>query len=107
MNAQTITKESDMKVEVLGTGCANCKRTVQLVEDVAREQGVAIELVKVEELPKIMSYGVMSTPGVVVDGKVVHAGGVPTREKIGQWLTAAATAPCCAPKAAAGTGCCG
>jgi small redox-active disulfide protein 2 len=97
-----------MKVEVLGTGCANCKRTVQLVEDVAREQGVAIELVKVEELPKIMGYGVMSTPGVVVDGKVVHAGGVPTREKIGQWLAAATAAtPCCAPKPATTPGCCG
>ena len=108
MSAQAITKEPKMKVEVLGTGCANCKRTVQLVEDVAREQGVAIELVKVEDLPKIMGYGVMSTPGVVVDGKVVHAGGVPTREKIGQCLAAgAAAAPCCAPSAAAKTGCCG
>jgi small redox-active disulfide protein 2 len=108
MSAQAITKEPTMKVEVLGTGCANCKRTVQLVEDVAREQGVAIELVKVEELPKIISYGVMSTPGVVIDGKVVHAGGVPTREKIGQWLAAgAAAAPCCAPKAATTPGCCG
>ncbi|MCU0951868.1 MAG: thioredoxin family protein [Burkholderiaceae bacterium] len=94
-----------MKVEVLGTGCANCKRTVQLVEDVAREQGVAIDLVKVDELPKIIAYGVMSTPAVVVDGEVVHAGGVPTREKIGQWLAAAATAaPCCAPQAATAPG---
>jgi small redox-active disulfide protein 2 len=97
-----------MKVEVLGTGCANCKRTVQLVEDVAREQGVAIDLVKVEDVQQIMRYGVMSTPGVVIDGKVVHAGGVPTREKIGQWLTtAAAAAPCCAPQAATTPGCCG
>jgi small redox-active disulfide protein 2 len=97
-----------MKVEVLGTGCANCKRTVQLIEDVAREQGVAIELVKVEDLPKIIGYGVLSTPGVVVDGKVVHAGGVPTREKIGQWLAAGAAATtCCAPEAATTPGCCG
>lgn len=84
-----------MKVEVLGTGCANCKRTVQLVEDTARAQGIAVDLVKVEELPKIMAYGVMSTPAVVVDGIVVHAGGVPTPDKIAEWLRRAAAAPRC------------
>ncbi|MDZ7652380.1 MAG: thioredoxin family protein [Burkholderiaceae bacterium] len=82
-----------MKVEVLGTGCANCKRTVQIVEDVAKANGVTIDLVKVEDLPKIMAYGVMSTPAVVVDGKVVHAGGIPTRDKVGQWLAGASEAP--------------
>jgi small redox-active disulfide protein 2 len=82
-----------MKVEVLGTGCANCRRTVQLVEEAARTQGVTIDLVKVEELPKIMAYGVMSTPAVVVDGRVVHAGGIPTRDKITQWFADAAAAP--------------
>jgi len=84
-----------MKVEVLGTGCANCKRTVQLVEDTARAQGVAIDLVKVEELQKIMAYGVMSTPALVVDGIVVHAGGIPTRDKIAEWLERAAATPRC------------
>jgi small redox-active disulfide protein 2 len=84
-----------MKVEVLGTGCANCRRTVELVEDAARAQGVAIDLVKVEDLQKIMGYGVMSTPAVVVDGMVVHAGGVPTPEKIAGWLSRAASAPRC------------
>lgn len=43
---------------------------------------------KVEELREIMSYGVMSTPGVVIDGKVVHAGGVPSRAKVEQWFGA-------------------
>ena len=84
-----------MRVEVLGTGCANCKRTVELVEDTARAQGVAIDLVKVEDLRKIMDYGVMSTPAVVVDGLVVHAGGIPTREKIAGWFGRAASAPRC------------
>jgi small redox-active disulfide protein 2 len=73
-------------VKVLGTGCANCKTTLKLVEEVAREKGVEIQLEKVEELKDIMSYGVMSTPGVVVDGKVVHAGGIPARDKIAGWL---------------------
>lgn len=77
-----------MDIKVLGTGCANCKNTFALIEDVAKAQGVAITLEKVEDIRAIMGYGVMSTPGVVVNGKVVHAGGVPSRDKIAQWLSA-------------------
>jgi len=73
-------------VKVLGTGCANCKTTLKLIEEAAAAKGVAIQLEKVEELKDIMSYGVMSTPGVVVDGKVVHAGGIPGKDKIDGWL---------------------
>ena len=73
-------------IKVLGTGCANCKITVELIEEGAAEKGVGIALSKVEDLPGIMKYGVMSTPGVVVDGKVVHAGGIPDRAKIAGWL---------------------
>jgi small redox-active disulfide protein 2 len=80
------------EVKVLGTGCANCRNTAALVEDVARERGVAIRLEKVEALPEIARYGIMATPGIVVDGKVVHAGGVPRREKIAEWLTSDAVA---------------
>ena len=80
-------KEKDVKdIKVLGTGCANCRNTIALIEQVAAEKGVAITLSKVENLPEIMRYGVMSTPGVVVDGKVVHAGGVPERAKVAGWL---------------------
>lgn len=77
-----------MDIKVLGSGCANCKKTVALIEQVAQAQGVAVTLSKVEELRDIMGYGVMSTPGVVIDGKVVHAGGVPSRDKIEKWLAA-------------------
>jgi small redox-active disulfide protein 2 len=73
-------------VKILGTGCANCHNTLALVEAVAKERGVEITLEKVENLPDIMSYGVMSTPGVVIDGKVVHAGGVPSRDKVASWF---------------------
>jgi predicted thioredoxin/glutaredoxin len=59
---------------------------MKLIEDAAKEKGVEIELEKVEDVQAIISYGVMSTPGVVVDGKVVHAGGVPGRDKIAGWL---------------------
>jgi small redox-active disulfide protein 2 len=77
-----------MDIKVLGTGCANCKNTIALMNQLAKAKGVTVKLEKVEELRDIMGYGVMSTPGVVIDGKVVHAGGVPTREKIEQWLSA-------------------
>lgn len=79
-----------MDIKVLGTGCANCKATIALIDQIAQARGVTVNLEKVEELRDIMSYGVMSTPGVVINGKVVHAGGVPSRDKIEQWLTAQA-----------------
>ncbi len=75
-----------MDIKVLGTGCANCKNTLKLIEEVAKEKGVAVQLEKVEDIQSIMSYGVLSTPGVVIDGKVVHAGGVPSRDKVAGWL---------------------
>ncbi len=77
------------EIKVLGTGCCgSCTTTVALIEQVAQAKGVAVSLQKVEDLREVMNYGIMSTPGVVIDGKVVHAGGVPSRDKIVQWLTA-------------------
>lgn len=75
-------------IKVLGPGCANCKTVAKLIAAVAQEKGIAIELEKVEEIREIMSFGILSTPGVVVDGQVVHAGGIPSRDKIEQWLIA-------------------
>lgn len=73
-------------VKVLGTGCANCKRTLALIEEVTKARGVEIALEKVEDLGDILGYGVMSTPGVVIDGTVVHAGGVPDKKKVEGWF---------------------
>jgi small redox-active disulfide protein 2 len=73
-------------VKVLGTGCANCKATVKLIEDIARAMDIAIHIEKIENIADIMAYGVMSTPGVVIDGKVVHAGGVPNKNAVEGWL---------------------
>lgn len=73
-------------IKVLGTGCANCKATVKLVEDVAAAKGAAITLEKVEDIEKIMTYNIMSTPAVVVDGQVVHSGGIPARSKVENWF---------------------
>jgi small redox-active disulfide protein 2 len=73
-------------VKVLGTGCANCRSTAKLIDEVAKARGVELELEKVEQVQDIMSWGIMSTPGVVIDGKVVHAGGVPPRAKVESWF---------------------
>ena len=73
-------------VKILGTGCANCRTTYALVDEVARAQGVAISIEKVEDMAAIVAHGVMSTPGVVIDGSVVHAGGIPSRAKVEGWF---------------------
>ena len=74
------------EIKVLGTGCSNCRNTIRLIEEVASARGVEIRLEKVEDIRKIMSYNVLATPGVVLDGQVVHAGGVSTRSKVESWL---------------------
>ncbi|ELA7388954.1 thioredoxin family protein [Vibrio alginolyticus] len=77
-----------MKVfKVLGSGCANCVNTAKLIEKVAAEQGVDVSVEKVTDLETIMNYGVMSTPGVVMDEEVVHAGGIPSSESVINWLS--------------------
>lgn len=75
-------------IKVLGTGCANCRNTIKLIEEVAGDRGEQIALEKVEHIQRIMAYGVMATPGVVIDGTVVHAGGVPSRGKVEGWFRA-------------------
>jgi small redox-active disulfide protein 2 len=74
------------QIKVLGSGCKNCVNTASLIEKKAAELGVEVSVSKVTEMADIMGYGVMSTPGVVIDEKVVHAGGMPSSEQIAQWL---------------------
>lgn len=74
------------EIKILGTGCANCKATTKLIEETARQKGEEISLEKVEDIQKIMSYNVMSTPGVVIDGQVVHTGGIPAKSKVDSWF---------------------
>lgn len=63
-----------MKIEVLGTGCAKCKTLYENVQKALAESGKDAEVVKVEDIPSIMKYGVMSTPALVVDGQVKFSG---------------------------------
>ncbi len=67
-----------MKIEVLGSGCAKCKLLAERAEEAAKGLGVDFTLVKVTEYPDIVARGVMSTPGLVVDGVVKIQGHVPT-----------------------------
>ena len=63
-----------MKIEILGTGCAKCEALYENVEKALDESGASAEVVKVEDIPSIMKYGVMSTPALVIDGQVKFSG---------------------------------
>jgi len=80
-------QEVMMEVKVLGACCGNCSKVVTLIEEVARENGTALAVRQIGDMREIVAYGVMSTPAVVIDGKVVHAGSVPERGKVEAWLT--------------------
>ncbi len=73
-------------IKVLGSGCRNCEITANVIELAASQANVEIELEKVTDIAQIMAYGVMSTPGVVVDGKLVHSGGIPGPDLVRGWV---------------------
>jgi small redox-active disulfide protein 2 len=75
-------------VKVLGPGCKRCETTAQMVRDEAAKLGVDVTVEKVTDYAAIAGYGIASTPGIVVDGKVVHAGGLPKAEDLSRWLAA-------------------
>ncbi len=74
-------------IKVLGSGCANCETTANLIKEIAKAENIEINVEKVEDMAQIMGYGVMSTPGVVINETVVHAGGIPGKDAIKSWLT--------------------
>jgi small redox-active disulfide protein 2 len=76
-------------IEVLGTGCNNCKRLEANARDAVAMAGVEAEIVKVTDYAQIMARGIMSTPGLVIDGKVVSYGRVPSAGDIAAWLAKA------------------
>ena len=80
-----------LKVEVLGPGCANCARLERATKEAVEMAGVEAEIVKITDYRDIMARGVMSTPGLVIDGKVVSVGRVPSAGDIATWLSQAAS----------------
>ena len=71
---------------VLGSGCSKCKKTAEVIESIAQELNVPVSVSKETSPEVMMSFGVMSTPAVVVDNNLVHFGSIPQREKITTWL---------------------
>ena len=73
-------------IKVLGSGCTKCVKTAEFIEKVATEKGIDVSVVKETNPEAIMGYGVMSTPAVVIDEKLVHSGSIPTEKDIINWL---------------------
>ncbi|RME09712.1 MAG: thioredoxin family protein [Ardenticatenia bacterium] len=75
-----------MVIKVLGTGCTNCKRVKQMALSIIEELGLDATVEEVTDVATIMSYGIMSTPGIVINEKLVGYGGVPTRDQFIQLI---------------------
>ncbi len=76
-----------LNIKVLGSGCQNCLNLENLCREVVAENNLEAEIEKVTDYKDIMSYGIMSTPGLVVNGQVVHSGKLPTKSTLTHWLT--------------------
>ena len=75
-----------MEIKILGTGCAKCHQVEKLVKETLAETGAKANVEHVTDVKKIASYGVFSTPSVVVDGKVRSVGKIPKKEDIKTWI---------------------
>ncbi|MDO6585045.1 thioredoxin family protein [Salipiger sp. 1_MG-2023] len=75
-------------VKIYGPGCKRCEATEAMIRDAAARLGVKVTVEKISDAKSIAMAGVMSTPGVSVDGKLVHAGGLPDAAKLETWLSA-------------------
>lgn len=78
-----------MKIEIMGTGCAKCKKLYQLATETVKEMGIQAEVVKVEDLQAMMDRGVMITPALFIDGEAVSAGRIPGKEELKRMMTEA------------------
>jgi small redox-active disulfide protein 2 len=76
-----------LTIKVLGSGCANCKRVEQIVHKIVDEMSLEAEVIKVTDYKDIMAYNILSTPGLVINEKVVSTGRIPTPAEVTTWLT--------------------
>lgn len=76
-----------MEIKVLGSGCQKCKKLEQITRDVVSELGIEADIEKVEDIQKIMQFGVMMTPALVVDDKVVLKGRIPSVNELKEILS--------------------
>jgi small redox-active disulfide protein 2 len=75
-----------LTIKILGSGCANCKRLEQIARKVVEEMSIEADVVKVTEYPDIMAYNVLSTPGLVINEKLVSSGRIPTSAEVTTWV---------------------
>jgi len=75
-------------VKVYGPGCKRCESAAAMVKDAATKLGLEVDVEKVTDPKSIAMAGVMSTPGIAIDGKLVHTGGLPDAAKLEGWLAA-------------------
>jgi len=78
--------QAGFEIKVLGTGCASCDNAVKLIQSVADQKKIAVQIVKVEDISEIAAYGVMSTPAIVINEEVIHSGSIPSQDKVAEWL---------------------
>jgi len=75
-----------MEIKILGMGCPKCKRLEEVAREAVAAAGVEAEFTKVTHIGEIMNYEIMSTPGLVINGKVVSSGRIPTKAEIVEWI---------------------
>ena len=73
-------------IKILGKGCGTCIWTERLVREVVAETGADVEVLKITKTSEMVPYAIMSTPGIVIDERVVHAGGIPTKDEVQRWV---------------------
>jgi small redox-active disulfide protein 2 len=78
-----------MEIKILLTGCAKCAMTANLIKEAVKELNVPAEIEEIKDINKIISYGVMDTPALVVNGKVVFAGNTPSKDEIKEYISKA------------------
>ena len=76
-----------LTIKVLGSGCANCKRVEQIARKVITEMGIEAEIIKVTDYNEITAYNILSTPGLIINERVVSTGRIPTPAEVTTWLT--------------------
>ena len=80
-----------MKIKVLGPGCARCHQLEQTTREVVKELGIDAEIDYVKDIKKIMEYPILTTPGLVIDEKLVCSGRVPSKAEVSTYITTALT----------------
>lgn len=76
-----------MEIKILGIGCANCKRVESVARQVVEEMGVEATITEVTDMAKVVSYDIVTTPGLVINEKVVSSGRIPSKAEVSTWVT--------------------